>query len=94
MLTLKYERKDFFNNHVYTEDTKQSYDKQDLKKALSFLGKTWDASVQIENTVIFWDNTAEYENRIATIRNFDGWNYTEVKKSFEKARKELYEMVQ
>ena len=76
MLTLKYDRKDFFNNYVYTEDTKESYNKQDLKKALLYLSKSRWASLQIENAVIFWDNMEEYDNRIATIRDFDGWNYT------------------
>ena len=93
MLTLKYERKDFFNNTVYTEDTKQNYDKQDLKKAFSYLSKTHDASIQMEDTVIFWSSTTEFENRIATIRDFDGWNYTETKKSFDKAKKECYALV-
>lgn len=47
MLILKYERKDFFNNRVYTEDTKQNHGKEDLKRAFTFFSKTYDASVQI-----------------------------------------------
>ena len=93
MLIVKYERLDFFNNQIYTEDTKQNYSKQDLKKALSFLGRTHDASIQIEDTVIFWNSLEEYENRIATVRDYNGRSYTEVKKSFDKAKKEAYAMV-
>ena len=94
MLIIKYDRIDFFNGRVYTEDKKQNYSKEDLKKAFSFFSKTYDACVQIDDTVIFWDSLTEYENRIATVRYFDGLNYTEVKKSYDKAKKEGYSMVQ
>lgn len=90
MLILKYERRDFFNNHVYTEDTKQNHSKEDLKKAFTFFSKTYDTSVQIDDIVIFWDCLTEYENRIVTIRYFDGMSYSEVKKSYDKAKKEMY----
>lgn len=90
MLILKYERKDFFNNRVYTEDTKQNHSKEDLKRAFTFFSKTYDASVQIDDIVIFWDSLAEYENRIVTVRYYDGRNYSDSKKSYDKAKKETY----
>ena len=34
MLTMKYERKDFFGCYRYTEDSKENYSKEDVKKAL------------------------------------------------------------
>ena len=92
MLTIKYERRDFFNNRVYTEDKKQNYNKEDLKKAFLYLSRTYDTSIQINDTIIYWDNMSEYENRIVTVRNIDGLNYTEVKKSYDKAKKEGYAM--
>ncbi|EHE96331.1 hypothetical protein [Enterocloster citroniae] len=92
MLTIKYERRDFFNNRVYTEDKKQNYNKEDLKKAFLYLSRTYDTSIQINDTIIYWDNMSEYENRIVTVRYFDGLNYTEVKKSYDKAKKEGYAM--
>ena len=94
MLILKYERLDFFNHRIYTEDTKQNYEKEDLKKVFLFFSKTYDASIQIDDTVIFWDCLTEYENRIATVRNYDGMDYTEAKKSYDKVKKECYAMVQ
>ena len=94
MLILKYERLDFFNHRIYTEDKKESYTKEDLKKVFAYFSKTNDASIQIDNVVVFWDCLSEYENRIATVRNYDGNNYDESKKSFDKAKKECYAMVE
>lgn len=37
---------------------------------------------------------SEHENRIATVRNYDGMNYVESKKSYDKAKKECYAMMQ
>lgn len=39
MLIVKYERKNFFGCYQYTEDNKENYQKEDLKKAFLFLGK-------------------------------------------------------
>lgn len=94
MLIIKYERRDFFNNRIYTEDKKQNYSREDLKKAFSYFSRTYDTSVQIDDIVIYWNSLAEYENRITTVRYYDGMNYTEVKKSYDKVKKEGYAMVQ
>lgn len=64
MLILKYERKDFFNHRIYTEDKKEHHTKEDLKKVFTYFGKTSNASIQIDNVVIFWDCLSEYENRV------------------------------
>ena len=90
MLTLKYDRIDFFNKRIYTEDSKTNYNRDDLKRAFLYFGKTNNATVQIEETVIFWGCLTEYENRIATVRKFDGINYTVTKASFDKVKKECY----
>ena len=92
MLILKYERKDFFNSMIYTEDKKQNYNKDDLKKAFLYFSKTYSATIQIDNIVVFWDCLTEYENRVVTVRNYDGMNYTETKKSYDKVKKECYSM--
>lgn len=94
MLIIKYERKDFFNGRIYTEDKKQNYSKEDLKKAFLYFSRTYDTSVQIDDAVIYWNSLAEYENKIATVRYYDGMNYTEAKKSYDKVKKEGYAMVQ
>lgn len=92
MLILKYERLDFFNHRIYTEDKKENYTRDDLKKVFLYFSRTHDASIQIDNMVVYWDCLSEYENRIVTVRNYDGMNYAESKKSFDKAKKECYAM--
>lgn len=92
MLILKYDRIDFFNHFTYTEDKKENYTKEDLKKVFTYFSKTSTASIQIDNIVVFWDCVLEYENRVVTVRYYDGMNYDELKKSFEKAKKECYAM--
>ena len=92
MLILKYDRLNLFNNRVYTEDTKECYTKEDLKKVFAYFSKAQDATIQIDNTITFWDSMEEYENRIATVREFEGINYTETKKSYEKVKRECYAM--
>lgn len=52
MLILKYERLDFFNRSIYTEDKKENYTKEDLKKVFLFFNKTNDAAIQIDNIII------------------------------------------
>lgn len=90
MLILKYERTDFFGSRTYTEDKKTYYNKSDLKKAFLYFGRTNNATIQIDDTVIFWDNLTEYENRITTVRKYDGMNYVESKTSYDKVKKECY----
>lgn len=94
MLILKYERTDFFNHRIYTEDTKQDYTKEDLKKVFAYFNKTHDASIQIENVAVFWDCISEYKNKVATVRIYDGMNYIEAKKAMIRQRKNGYAMIQ
>ena len=93
MLILKYERKDLFNNRIYTEDKKNNYTKEDLKKVFAYFSKTHDATIQIDNVVIYWDSMTEHENRIVTVRDYHGRNYIESKKSYDKTKKECYAMI-
>lgn len=92
MLIIKYERKDFFNNWTYTEDKKQNHGEEDLKNAFLYFSRTYDTSIQIDDTIFYWDSLSEYETRIVTVRYFNGMNYTETKKSYDKAKKEGYSM--
>ena len=92
MLIIKYERKDFFNNWIYAEDKKHNHGKEDLKKAFLYFSRTYDTSVQTDDTIFYWDSLSEYENRIVTVRYFNGTNFTETKKSYDKAKKEGYSM--
>ena len=92
MLILKYERPDFFNHRIYTEDHKTDYTRDGLKKVFAYFSKTHNASIQIDSTIIFWDCISEDENRVVTVRTYDGMNYTEAKKSLAKLKKECYVM--
>lgn len=73
---------------------KQNYSREDLKKAFLYFSRTYDTSVQIDDTIFYWDSLAEHENRNVTIRYYDGMNYTEAKKSYDKTKKEGYAMIQ
>ena len=94
MLIMKYERKDFFGNRQYTEDSKEKYNREDIKKAFLHLSKDRFSAVQKEDTVYFWDSTDDFDNRIMTVWDFDGRNYTETKDVFAKVKKECYASVQ
>lgn len=43
--------------------------------------------------LFYWDSLKEYENKVVTVRNYDGRNYTEEKKSYDKVKKECYNMM-
>ncbi len=97
MLTMKYNRKDIFGRYQYTEDSKDNYTRDDIKKAFMFLGKERNATVQKESLIYFWDSMTDFENRIMTVRTFDNVNcrsYSDRKMAFEKVKKECYAMVQ
>lgn len=72
---------------------KRTTQEKTWKKVFSFFNKTNDAAIQIDNIIIYWDSLTEYENKVVTVRNYDGRNYTEEKKSYDKAKKECYKMV-
>ena len=91
---MKYERKDFFGNRQYTEGSKENYTKEDVKRAFLHLSKDRFSTVQKEDTVYFWENTVDFDNQVMTVRYFDGMNYTEAKKAFDRVKKECYASVQ
>ena len=89
-LTIKYSRKDFFGNRIYTEDTKENFTKADLTKAFLFLSKNNDAAVQVDSMVIYWDKISEFENKTVSVRMYDGRSYTEGKMPFDDLKKNFY----
>lgn len=93
MLTVKYDRKDFFGQRVYTEDKKNFYTIEDIKKAFLAMGKDNQVTVQIDNVIYFWDNVADFDGRILLVRTFDKVNtysYSDVKMAFDKVKREVY----
>lgn len=91
MLLLKYERKDFFNQYVYTEDRIEKYSLSDLKKVFLFFGKNNNASIQINNYIFYWDKYSDFENRDVTVRSYDNNSYTENKMKFDELKREIYD---
>ena len=55
MLVVKYERKNFFGERIYTEDSKNHETLKDIQKSFRFLKSDHDVTIQINNTVLFWD---------------------------------------
>lgn len=89
-LTIKYDRKDFFGNRIYTEDTKTNFTKSDLTKAFLFLSKNNDAAIQIDDMVIYWDSIADHDQKMVSVRIYNNGSYTEGKFPFEEIKKNFY----
>ena len=89
-LTIKYNRKDFFGNRIYTEDAKENFTKNDLVKAFLFLSKNNDAAIQIDSMVIYWDCISDFENKMISLRLYTGNGYTTGKTPFDVIKKNFY----
>ncbi len=78
MLTIKYERKNLFNDRIYTEDTKNNPTLKDIKKAFHFLKSDYSVAIQIDNIVLFWDAVQNFEYGTLSAREYDSnGNYKE-----------------
>ena len=60
-ITVKHEAPDFFGALQYTEDRKTNVNFSDLKKVFSRLKADKDIAVVIDNYVLYWDNTQNFE---------------------------------
>lgn len=89
-LTIKYDRKDFFGNRIYTEDTKTNFTKSDLTKAFLFLSKNNDAAIQIDDMVIYWDCMSGFEKKAVSVGIYDGGNCIKGKFTFNEIKKNFY----
>ena len=74
MLVVKYESKNFFGDYEYHEDRKNNPTFEDVKKAFRFLKKDYKNAIQIDNTVLFWDNITNFEYGTLSAREYDGAN--------------------
>lgn len=92
-LTLKYERRNFFGNREYTEDTCNFPKMKDVQAAMCYLKKDNMAAVSYSGFTLFWNSLSEFENGIITVRYYSGYgmSYEENKKEFEVAKKEVYD---
>ena len=89
-LIIKYNRKDFFGNSIYTEDTKSNFTKNDLVKAFLFLSKNHDAAIEIDSLVIYWDSMTDFENKTVSLRIYKDHGYTAGKTPFDVIKKNCY----
>lgn len=93
MLILKYDRKNFFGEREYTEDSTSNITYDAIKKSFRALKGRYDNTIQIDNTVIFWGSISDYNNQIINVRIYDeAHNYTEQKVSFDVIKKQYYKM--
>lgn len=90
ILKIKYTRKDFFGSRLFTEDTKEYFTKNDLKKAFLFMSRDNDVTIQIDNIVIYWNSISDFDEKIITIRAYNGNNFSEGKMSFDNIKKSFY----
>ena len=91
-LILKYERRNFFGNREYTEDTCHYPKMKDVQAAMRYLKKDNMAAVVYSRFTLFWDLFSDFANSIVSVRYYDAYgNYTEEKKSFEVVKKEVYD---
>jgi hypothetical protein len=92
-ITVKYNRKNFFNLEDYTEDIKKNADFNDLKKAFSALKKDRNFAIQIDNYCLIWDTIADFEHGSLTCYEYEAANSRkEYLWSFESCKKHFYSM--
>ena len=93
MLIVKYERKDFFGNRIYTEDTKNNETLKDIKKAFIFLKNNHDVTIQINNTVLYWDSLQNFEYKTLSAREYDSTgSYKEFIWDFDGCKNNYYKI--
>ena len=91
MLTVKYERKNFFGERIYTEDTKNNPTLKDIQKAFRFLKSDYNVAISINNTVLFWDSLQNFEYGTLTAREYDNnHNYNEFIWSYDGCKNNYY----
>ena len=96
MLVVKYERKSFFGDCIYTEDKKDMESLKDIKKAFLFLKNNYNAAIQIDNVVLFWDTMQGFEYKTLECREYDNvggykscsWDYDGCKNYYYNIYKE------
>ena len=93
-VTIKYDRKDFFGTCLYCEDYKNDVDINDLKKAFSALKKDNNTALVIDNYVLYWDNTQNFEYGLLSCKESETVNsYKEYEWSFDGCKKFFYDLL-
>lgn len=89
-LLLKYTRKDFFGNDIYSEDYKHSFTKNDLVKAFLFFSKTQDTIIQTGSVIMYWDGSKDFKNKTVSVRYIEKENVSGGIIPFEMLKKAWY----
>ena len=93
-ITIKYNRKDFFGTCLYCEDYKNDVDINDLKKAFAALKKDNNTALEIDNYVLYWDNTQNFEYGLLSCKESEAVNsYKEYEWSFDGCKKFFYDLL-
>ena len=94
-ITYKYDAKDFFGNPSFRMDECRYPGRKILLKTLNAFGKdafsAIDLAYEDHTLVVYWENLAECNNQVVTIKKVNHWNSyeTPIKKSFAAFRKEV-----
>lgn len=94
-IIIAYTRLDFWGCQDSVEDIKYQASKDDAKKALRFLARTYDAAVhsfmQGETTYsLYWESLDDFENKIITYCESPKWTIKNITRmSFDKGKKEM-----
>ena len=62
----------------------------DIKKAFRFLKKDYKNAIQIDNTVLYWDNMTNFEYGTLSAREYDGASYKEFIWDYDGCKKNYY----
>lgn len=93
-ITVRYDRVDFFGWKQFTEDSKNNVNFSDLKKVFSRLKADKDVAVVIDNFVLYWDNTQNFEYGLLSCKESEAVNsYKEYEWSFDGCKKFFYDMI-
>ena len=94
-ITVNYDLKTFFNNTKDIEDVKTNCTLEDVKKVFRFLKTKFNITISINNTVIYWDSTDDFNNEVLTIKKYEDINcfsYDIEKTSFNKCKNQYYKL--
>lgn len=78
-ITVKYDRKDFFGQRVYTEDVKEAVEKSDVEKAFRFLKSNQSVALNIDDDIVlYWDGVQDYDNSVLTVKKSYLWSHCNI----------------
>lgn len=93
IITVKYDKRDFWGMRTYAEDERRDASFDDLKKAFRALAKDPYMAVWIDNSGYYWESIDDYEKRIITHKIQWTWVKTDTfRDPFEDVKKRVYKI--